>query len=115
MGSKKRWMYSAKATRTLILQRSPQHPAPTHYDDQGDGHRHEQLDHRQDRGRKAPGPQVGVEMVGVIVVEPARVNLLAIKALDNPHAGDVLLQVGVHLGDGLTDANKGGAGRAPAR
>src|SRR5579885_1556648 len=82
------------------LQR-PLHDERAAVDDrEHDSQRGHHLDERQDEGGHAAGFQVGVAVVGVQFIEFGAVALLTDKALDDAHAGDVLLQRGVDHRDG---------------
>ena len=75
----------------------------------------EQLDDRHDGGLEAAGLDVGAHVVVVERREALGVLVLAREALDDAHAGDVLLQVRVDDGDRLPDAHEGACGRRSAR
>ena len=71
---------------------------------------HQGLDQGLKTAGVTAGFQVGVQVLGVQVVEVLHVGFLAVEAFNDTDAGDVLVVLAVHHGDGPADAHEGVAG-----
>ena len=107
IGWKKRSIEKMKSDEDAEREVAVEHLAAAVEDDQRRRGGGEQLDHRHDGRLQAAGLDVGAHVVFVERGEALGVDVLAREALDDAHAGDVLLQVRVDDGDRLPDAHEG--------